>query len=390
MKSKRILSIDVMRVIALLLMIQTHFVEFLSPGNEPWAWLYDQLVWGIWGVAPAPLFLFASGLSFWLWLKQQRADGKAEREIVAAGIRRGLGIFIIGLIFVVTIWLPESLFAWDILTLIGAATLLLCALRKLPPTVLVVLAVVVVLISPPLRAWTGYADHWEEGEYLYEFTLSDVVWGFLSHAYFGLFPWLAFHLVGYAVGTYYFAEATDDRLRGWSLPIIGAALMAMAFVGKLLGDAIPGYTGDMTFYPAATTYMLATLGMCLVLLWGLYRLVDARDPAPGGPVMDVVRRYNRFALTTYFFHHAVHLWPIYILGLVQEGDVWWYYGDAVSTPVALLLSLVFIAAFYPVLSAWDQQGGTYSLEWFLRRFTARPQAATIPPGSTPPELESAA
>lgn len=179
-----------------------------------------------------------------------------------------------------------------------------------------------------------------------------------------------FILVGYAVGKHYFAEAADGRLRGWSMPITGAVLVAVGFVGKLLGDAVPGYTGDMTFYPAATTYMLATLGMCLLLLWGLYRLVDTRDPAPSGPVMNFVRRYNRFALTTYFAHHAVHLWPIYILGLAQEADVWWYYGDAVSTPVALLLCVVFIAVFYPVLIAWEKQGGRYSLEWFLRRLQA--------------------
>jgi uncharacterized membrane protein len=389
MKSKRFLSIDVLRVVALLLMVQTHFVEFLSPGNAPWEALYEQSVWGVWGVTPAPLFLFVAGLSFWLWLTKQRNAGWPEGRTVRVAVRRGVGIFIIGLFFVVTIWLPEALFAWDILTLIGVALLILCALRRLPAWAFVALAGVIVLAAPPLRELTGYAAHWEEAEYLYEFTLPDVLWGFLSHAYFGLLPWLAFPLLGYAVGKHYFAPDVGKRLSGASMPVIGGLLVALAWSAKWLGDALPGYTGDMTFYPASTSYVLATMGLCLLGLWTLYRLLDARNVALRGPVVDFVRRYNRFALTTYYVHHAVHLWPIYILGLIEAQDPWWYYGDAVSTPVALALAVAFVAAFYPILIFWEKREGKYSLEWLLNRFAYGAKGREIVADTTQPHIEIA-
>ena len=69
---KRLVSIDVLRGAAILMMIQVHFVEYLSPREVSSALLYDLSKHL--GVLPAPLFMFLMGLSLW-----QRAGLEQDR-----------------------------------------------------------------------------------------------------------------------------------------------------------------------------------------------------------------------------------------------------------------------------------------------------------------------
>jgi hypothetical protein len=98
------------------------------------------------------------------------------------------------------------------------------------------------------------------------------------------------------------------------------------------------------------------LGIILLGLWVLNRTLDSKKTSPGGAVLQFLRRYSRFSLTTYIVHHAVHVWPLLLLA-AREGrrDPWWYYGDVVSTPVALMLTLLFIVVFYGVLVVWERR-----------------------------------
>jgi hypothetical protein len=243
-------------------------------------------------------------------------------------------------------------------------------LRKWSPRRLVVLAILVLLISPPLRAETGYARHWRGDEYVYRFTIRDVVQGFLLHGYFPLLPWVGFALAGFATGKRYWGDETKSRFEGWGLPLAGLGLVGLAALGSSLnsglGREIRWYISDLTFYPASTTYVLGTLGLTLLGLWVLYRALDARQVSPGGAALAFLGRYSRFSLTTYVVHHAVHVWPLYLLA-AWEGrrDPFWYYGDAVSTPAALVLAVLFIVGFYGMLVVLDRNRA-YSFEGALR------------------------
>jgi hypothetical protein len=83
--------------------------------------------------------------------------------------------------------------------------------------------------------------------------------------------------------------------------------------------------------------------------------------------MPFFQRYSRYSLTTYVVHHAVHIWPIALLGMIRWDDRWAYYANAVSLPVALGLAVAFVILFYILLVRWDRSKGKYSLEWILRR-----------------------
>ena len=151
---KRLASIDVLRAVAILLMIQVHFVENLSPREASSAVLYDLSQ--VLGALAAPIFTFLLGLSLWLWLRRETGLGRVEVELRRVVVRRGLFLFGAGLAFAVVIWLPQEVFIWDILTLLGASTLILFLLRRWSPRKLVGLAILtlgvqLLLVEPLFR-----------------------------------------------------------------------------------------------------------------------------------------------------------------------------------------------------------------------------------------------
>jgi uncharacterized membrane protein len=365
---KRLISIDVLRAIAILLMIQVHFVENLSQRKASSAMLYDlsQFL----GTLAAPLFTFLLGLSLWLWLRKHTSSGRSELGLSKVAMRRGLFLFGAGLAFAVFIWLPKEVFNWDILTLLGASTFILFWLRKWSPRWLMGLAILVLLISPPLRTASDYASHWRGDEYIYAFTMKDVALGFLLQGYFPVLPWLFFALVGFATGKHYWRADSRDGLTGWRLPIIGLGLVGLAWLGFGLIETGPqelkGYMSDLTFYPASTTYLVGGLGVILVALWVLYRALDSGKASPSEAVLAFFTLYGRYSLTTYIVHHAAHIWPLLLLAAWEgKSQPWWYYGEAVSTQMALILSLIFVVLFYWVLVALDRRK-QYSFEETLR------------------------
>ncbi len=345
-------SIHVLRATAIILMIQVHFVENLSSPRGDSDWLYEASI--ILGSLAAPIFTFLVGLSLWLWTVKHGSLSNPGRAIA----RRGGTLIAIGLLFAVAIWGPEEIFNWDILPFIGASTLVLFPLRRLPIAVLALLAIVPLVLAPSLRESTGYAEHWTTGEYQYDFTVRDIGLGFLLHGYFPLLPWIAFPLVGLATGKICFplGEAEPGR---WHLPVAGGVLVLLSLT------LIPG---KFSFYPASAKFVLGVLGFILLAFWLLYRILDEKDMAYGA-AMRFLRRYSAFSLSVYVIHHVVHVWPLYVAALAQEkSDIWYFYQSATDPPVALALACVFVLVFYPALGWWEGRR-RWSLEGLLRRGT---------------------
>jgi uncharacterized membrane protein len=381
MNYTRFLSIDIVRATAILLMIQVHFMQNLAAYTGPWIWLYDVSV--VLGSFAAPMFTFLVGLSLYLWEHKRKYEKWSESDIKKYWLRRGFFIFIFGLLFIFAIWTPNQLFVWDILTLIGASTLLIFLLRKAPIWGKVGIAFAILLASPPLREATNYSMHWSREFfsvlnaggifYHYNLTFKDIFLGFFLQGYFPLLPWFVFPLLGYATGEWFFNERNRCKVEGWGLGIIGVILIALSGIGTLGSHHIPEdltwYVSHLSFYPATTTFVIGMLGFTLVFIWILYRLFDMRNKAPRGPVYDFFSRYSRYSLSTYTIHLAVIMWSVYIAGWLIMDDMWYYYENSFSPPMALALALLFIVAFYFVLILWDRKHGKYSFEWMLRKLS---------------------
>jgi uncharacterized membrane protein len=368
--TKRLYSVDILRAVAILLMIQVHFVGNLSSRPPSGSLLFNLSSWlGIW---PAPLFTMLVGLSYSLWLDKQRALGAAADRIVKFSIRRGIFLFGAGIAFAVFIWSPEETFNWDILPLIGVSLLILAAARKLPPVVLLTICLMVLLLAPPLRQVSDFTAYWKAEEYIYDFTMTDVVLGFLLNGYFPLLPWIIFPLVGYSIGETFFRQDCRSRFPASKLSIIGGALLALAAILLMLQRFMPAaianfYLTDVTFYPASTTYIIGMLGLSMLTLGLLHSRLDCCLSFTGkGRILRFFQRYSAFAFTVYIVHHMAHLWPLWLYGVWKgEDDPTEYWRQAMSVPLAFGLAIVFIAAFSFVL-VWLERRKKWSFEALMR------------------------
>ena len=356
----RYLSIDILRGAAIVLMIQVHFVENLSARSDGLTWLDDVSLFL--GLLPAPVFTFVSGVSYGLWLRKQETIGRCDAEISKITVRRGLFLFAAGVVFNVLVWLPEDTFNWDILTLIGTALLVLAFARKLPPAILTLMCVLMLLLSPLLRAACDYDVYWKDGYYDYDPNAEEVFFGFIANGYFPVLPWIIFPFIGFVVTDSVFPQ----RGRPASLPIwmvmLGIGFMLVSLFGVLFRETVPPvirkqYLTGFAMNPASTEYVVGTLGMSMVGLVLLNRWVDQNEQITGtGRFLHFLRLYSAYSLTLYVLHHMAHLWPLWVYGAWSQGEATHYWRNALSTPTALILAAGFMILSYPVLIVLDRHG----------------------------------
>jgi uncharacterized membrane protein len=264
----RYTSLDILRAVAVVVMIQVHFVGNLA---------------GFSHAAPsgfgAPLFTFLLGFSYHLWLEGQRARGTSESEISKIGVRRGLFMFGLGLVFNVFVWLPEDTFDWDVLTLLGAGLLFLNVARRLPDSTLLGVGVWVYVISPVLRVLSDYPAYWRPGYFDFDPTLSDVLLGFLVNGYFPIFPWLVYPIAGYLIARR-IAPASGPAAGALNrVTAIGAGLIGVCVAILWLRPHSPQLVQSVlrkgwTMFPASVAYVAGTLGIAITAFALLHRWVD--------------------------------------------------------------------------------------------------------------------
>jgi uncharacterized membrane protein len=130
-------SLDLLRTLAIALMVVVHFVENLSGtyGIDGGPLIGANGIWWLPTGFAAPFFTVLSGMNYRLWAAGQARRGCGDEVISKVTIRRGLFLFGIGLAFNVLVWLPEDTFNWDILTLTGSGLVAVDVVRRMPPRV---------------------------------------------------------------------------------------------------------------------------------------------------------------------------------------------------------------------------------------------------------------
>lgn len=339
----RLVTIDLLRAVAIVTMVMVHFAENLS-GYTP---VYAGL--------GAPLFVFLSGASHFLWSKGLLARGASEIEVTKVSVRRGLFVFGAGFAFNLLVWLPEDLFNWDVLTLIGSALVVLGFARRLPRGILVLIAALALVVAPILRDMAGYPAYWENGYFECDLTLGDILVGYVATGYFPLFPWIAFSLAGHATASWMFAPRASRARDPMRIAAIGAGIAATGGALLLLRPVLPEpvptrILGGWTMFPPTIEYALAMLGLAMVLLSLGHRFVD---PLAGSgrfkAVFGTARSFSQYSLTIYIVHHVAHLWPLWIYGLVTTGEPTEYWKLAMPVGVSMWLGVGFLLACLVIL-----------------------------------------
>jgi len=346
-------------------MVLVHFVENLSshyglssagPASREHLW------WLPVGLA-APLFTLLAGVSYQAWLTVQRDRGFDDCTISKRTVRRGLFLIGIGFVFNVFVWLPEDTFNWDVLTFIGSALIVLNFIRKVPTEALVFGVVLVAVLSPVLQEISDYYAYWINGYFEYDFILSDVVLGYLVTGYFPIFPWIIFPVTGFILSPLLFSSTTNPSHGPQSSRTVLVACLSIGCIAaSLLLQQItflPPLIYRRTMFPASSSYLLGAIGVSALSLFVLHSIVDKKgDKKNCSPTFESLatwfRVVSKHSLSIYLLHHVIHLWPLWLYGLMTVGEPTAHWQKFMPVIFSTILALFFCALVVPAFLIIDK------------------------------------
>lgn len=338
----RFSSIDLLRTLSIAIMVVVHFCENLAGATPKIA-----------GIG-APMFMFLSGVSFRLWLNGRSTRQKSAETISKIAVRRGLFLIGVGFLFNIFVWMPEDVFNWDVLTLIGTGMICLGLARNAPPPLIWMACGLLFLLGPVVRQMADWESYWAEGYFDPNLTLPDVMLGYVAVGYFPIFPWLLFPLLGYSVGTITFGEKSEQAnsvaLRNTFCCGVTLMLLATAAVTTryFWADRFPDtWPNSWTMFPPSIEYTTGTIGWVMSAFSACYWVFDLKLPADRlGHVRRLAERFSRRSLTAYLLHHVVHLWPLWLFAVSQGLEPTYYWREVTNVYIALLLAGGFLILCY--------------------------------------------
>ena len=284
----RVASIDAMRGLVMMVMMLDHvrerfFLRWPVPDPLDISAIEPAQFFGRFAAHfCAPIFVFLTGLSAWLYAH----PASGPRPATAFLLKRGFFLVALEIVVINFCWsgrFPPSTIYLQVIWAIGLSMIALALLHRLPRKVLMALGLIIVfghnLLTPisfepgswGFIPWTILHDR---GYLVAEGALKIKV-------SYPLLPWIGVILLGYAAGPWYARSVASARRRK-TLLIAGGVSLALLLVLRglnIYGETlawVPGETAlltvmsflNVTKYPPSLTFLLITLGGgCLVLAW---------------------------------------------------------------------------------------------------------------------------
>jgi len=281
MSAQRLYALDLVRFIAMLLMVQGHVLDALLPDtithSETAFWTAWNWIRGL----TAPVFLIVSGASH-VFAAKRGADGYIRQDIIQRRIRMAVLLIGIGYLLVLPgrrlIDLPYvSNESWaevlgvNILQLIGVTLIAFVMIMERTPTITsmrtrALTTIVCILALSPLM----HAAFLHEGLPMWLRPYLTMKYGSL----FPLFPISAYLFVGVVLGTY-LAELQEEQRGGWLLRIgirfaLPTALLLYAMQQVLMARGVHWHylssSNSEFLVLARSAAALAIIAVCVLLL----------------------------------------------------------------------------------------------------------------------------
>ncbi|MEA2699912.1 MAG: hypothetical protein QOI66_4183 [Myxococcales bacterium] len=297
----RLDAIDWLRGLAVVLMIQTHLYDsWVAPAARA-----TELFW--WtrflGGIPARLFLLLVGVSMAIRF-ESLLQKKVDRATMCRGVaKRGAEIVVLAYLFrfqeyTLGGWGSNwpDLFRVDILNCIGACMIVvpwMAAPRGGRPQYAASLLFAALFVALGPIIGPAHFPDWLPRP------LTSYLGGQRPMAWFPIFPWAAWPLVGVAVGHYWVRQSREPRrqARAYALTaLVGAALTGTVILVRRIDPYIIRYPSELVqqMGPGSFFYRLGLLGPLALLAFGVTRALGQR--------FSVMRQFGRTSLLVYWIH----------------------------------------------------------------------------------------
>ena len=366
MKKKRIVSIDVLRGIAILFMALDHTRDFFGP------WQYDYLDINHTSLAIfftrfvthfcAPSFILLAGVSVYLMKNKF-----TKNELSVFLIKRGLFIILLEITWISLSWQFAfyNYILLQVMWVIGMSMILMALLIRFPMKICLLISLLIIFGHNLLDPYNeilinniGWFASWFTTKYSFVFLN-----GFKIITSYSVIPWFGIMLFGFSVGSVFKQEENNRRK---SLLYIGSSFLilfivlrftnAYGSVNEFIVYASSSKSVISFFnvlkYPPSLAFCCLTLGVSLMLLYILDFITIGKN--------------NMFLIfgSVPMFFYLLHIPVIHLLSVIfshlyyHHPANWFYFGKVVVSrmPKDYTLNLYFvygawifiIIIFYPI------------------------------------------
>lgn len=355
------MQVDLVRVIAMALMVQGHTLDVLLRPSYQSAWWYS--LWQFGRGFTAPTFLLLSGFSFALATVRKFE----QHTVVGPNVFRRLRKFAFFVLLGYAMHFPahsvrelslvpedtwQSFLQIDVLQTIGISLiflqlLVLAVKRKYWFAGIALLASLLIAFTTPLL-WNSAAVN------AMPLAVKSALVG-TTGSLFPLLPWASYVLLGAGLGTIYLTVARSSSLVLKAFVPLGMLLMLAGVRSEALAHSI---YGEVNFWPTTPHLFLTRVGFVLMVLGiGTFVLPWIQQ----GASASTLRSLAEESLLVYFVHVDLLYGSVWNIGLRS------YLGGGLTFTQAYLWVLVMIVAMTALAFYWNRAKKSHPMQSFAVR-----------------------
>jgi uncharacterized membrane protein len=301
--TKRDISIDIIRGIAIFIMLGANVVGYVTSCEVHPLW-FD-----IYSSFAAPLFVLLSGYMV-------AVNSAKKHNSLSYYLLRGGMLILTAALIDSLLWQLLPFATFDVLYVIGLGLPLVFILEKKSIWIKIGFIMTVLLITVILHRLWEYMEFPMEIEFLSEeadysdYTLFNVLKALLYDGWFPVFPWITIPILGSIFAEFRgkfgnsFANIQVTSI-GIILTLIGFVWLYFTYTGEQPFDGLVKRDpyGEL-FYPATIPFLIGALGVCLLT----FALVDKTK---NGIIWQPFIVFGQTSLFNYILHSAIIAYIVY-------------------------------------------------------------------------------
>jgi uncharacterized membrane protein len=304
MITKRDKSLDVLRGIAIFIMIFANAAPFIVAEPHPfWIRSIDSYA--------APIFIALAGFGISFATREQIKSNFKPKILI-----RGVLIILVAVLIDIFTWNISPFVGYDVLYVIGFSVVLSSFFDKISSLILLISAILILLLAVFFQVYLAYPEQISDIPLTaFSFsTFSQHFDSFIFAGWFPIFPWLAIFILGYLGGR---AKARFGRLKYIFtlifLLVYSSSLFYIYHQDKTIRDGF-----SELFYPADFAFSLHMIAL-LLLIWINFSFFKSK-------VFYLFSVLGRNSLFIYMFHtFIISKLIVLIYELTEESSLSTYF-----------------------------------------------------------------